>query len=155
MLKTFLQFIKESQDIENQAQSQDPKKPTLFIIGDVGYDSPDVQWFFTLDIKDIWKEYESKSIDFNEFVDKYKQKITEKKAEIEKISDTCWYDIKEIMDQSGEYDEENSNKYFNRIYDWGDEHGIKIDTIVKTQNDVNAQIQPQEETQPQNNNLIK
>ena len=112
MLKTFLQFIKESQDIENQAQSQDPKKPTLFIIGDVGYDSPDVQWFFTLDIKDIWKEYESKSIDFNEFVDKYKQKITEKKAEIEKISDTCWYDIKEIMDQSGEYDEENSNKYF-------------------------------------------
>ena len=55
MLKTFLQFIKESQDIENQAQSQDPKKPTLFIIGDVGYDSPDVQWFFTLDIKDIWK----------------------------------------------------------------------------------------------------
>ena len=48
-----------------------------------------------------------------------------------------------------------ANKYFNRIYDWGDEHGIKIDTIVKTQTDVNAQIQPQEETQPQNNNLIK
>ena len=50
---------------------------------------------------------------------------------------------------------QNSNKYFNRIYDCGDEHGIKIDTVVKTQTDVNAQIQPQEETQPQNNNLIK
>ena len=53
------------------------------------------------------------------------------------------------------YDKKIINKYFNRIYDWGDEHGIKIDTIVKTQTDVNAQIQPQEETQPQNNNLIK
>ena len=154
MLKTFLQFVKESQDIENQAQSQDPKKPTLFIIGDVGYNSPDVQWFLTIDVKDIWKEYDSKSIDFNEFVDKYKQKITEKKAELEKVSDTCWYDIQEIMNQSGEYDEEKSSRYFNRIYDWGDEHGIKIETIQSQPQQTDNQTQT-EEAPAQNNNLIK
>ena len=139
----------QSQDI----QSQDPNKPTLFIIGDVGYDSPDIQWFMTIDIKDIWGEYQSKSIDFNEFVKKYKNKITEKKTELQKISETCWYDIKEIMDQSGEYDEKKSNRYFNRIYDWADEHGIKIDTGVKPeiQNDESQNI----ESQPQNNDTIQ
>ena len=160
MLKTFFQFINENkeEETENQPQSQDiqsqdPNKPTLFIIGDVGYDSPDIQWFMTIDIKDIWGEYQSKSIDFNEFVKKYKNKITEKKTELQKISETCWYDIKEIMDQSGEYDEKKSNRYFNRIYDWADEHGIKIDTGVKPeiQNDESQNI----ESQPQNNDTIQ
>jgi len=156
MVKTFLQFMNESS--QDDIQSQDPKKPTLFIIDDIGYDSPDVQWFMSISIIDIWKEYESKIIDFQEFVKKYKEKITEKKSEIEKISDSCWYDIKEIMDQSGEYNEEKSNKYFNRIYDWGDQYGIKIDTGVKpevsndeTQND-ETQIQNDE---TQNNNTIQ
>lgn len=165
MLKTFLQFINEkkeeekkpqSQNVQSQdVESQDPTKSTLFIIGDIGYDSPDVQWFITLDIKDIWEEYQSKSIDFNEFVKKYKDKITEKKSELQKISETCWYDIKEIMDQSGEYDDKKSNKYFNRIYDWADEHGIKIDTGIKPeiQNDESQNIESQ--PQPQNNDTIQ
>ena len=162
MLKTFFQFIKENkeEETENQpqsqdVQSQDPNKPTLFIIGDVGYDSPDVQWFMTIDIKDIWNEYQSKSIDFKEFVKKYIDKIIEKKSELQKISDTCWYDIKEIMDQSSEYNEEKSKRYFNRIYDWGDEHGIKIDTGIKSEIQ-NIETQPQDiETQPQNNNIVQ
>lgn len=153
MLKTYLQFIKESQDIETQPESQNPEKPTLFIIGDVGYDSPDVQWFLTIDIKDIWNEYQSKSIDFKEFVGKYNDKIKEKKSELEEINSSCWYDIKEIMDQCGEYNEDKSNKYFNRIYDWGDEYGIKIDTGVKpeVQND-ETEIQTQED-ETQNNTI--
>jgi len=162
MLKTFFQFINENkeEETENQpqsqdVQSQDPNKPTLFIINDVGYDSPDIQWFMTIDIKDIWGEYQSKSIDFNEFVKKYKDRITEKRSELQKISETCWYDIKEVMDQSGEYDEKKSNRYFNRIYDWADEHGIKIDTGVKPeiQNDESQNIESQ--PQPQNNNTIQ
>lgn len=159
MLKTFFEFINESQnedndELETQPESQDPKKPTLFIIGDIGYDSPDIQWFITIDVKDIWNEYESKSIDFKEFVKKYNDKITEKKEKLQEISDTCWYDIEEIIGQSSEYDEEKSNKYLNRIYDWADENGVKIDTGVKPeiQNDENIQ---NDEPQSQNNNTIQ
>lgn len=155
MIKNFLEFMKESQS-QDQSQSQDNGKvPTLHIINDIEYDKPEVQWFMTIDIKDIWDKYKAKSINFEEFAKQYNEKLLGQQSELEKVSKGCYNDLVEITKQVGEYNEEKANRYFNRIYDWGDEHGIKIVTGGQTEQ---TQAQPQnQEQQPQtqNNNTIQ
>jgi len=75
MIKNFLEFMKESQS-QDQSQSQDNGKvPTLHIINDIEYDKPEVQWFMTIDIKDIWDKYKAKSINFEEFANELIESI--------------------------------------------------------------------------------
>lgn len=149
-----MQFIKES-----QSQGQDDSQiqsdiPTLTIIDDIEYDNPDTQWFMSIDIKDIWEQYKAKSLTFDDFTKKYNETLLGQQSQIQKIGDRCWNDLVEITNQVGEYNEEKANRYFNRIYDWGDEHGVKITTGAE-------QSQPQEEEtetqepQTQNNDTIQ
>jgi hypothetical protein len=149
MIKNYLEFIKEAQSQDGQEQ----KIPTLHIINDIEYDNPDTQWFMTIDIKDIWEQYKSKSLDFPNFAKQYNEKLIGQKAELEKISKKCWKDLVEITNLVGEYDEKKANRYFNKIYDWGDEHGVKISVGETQSQPVQPQIQPQQEQPVQNNNI--
>lgn len=154
MIKNFKEFMlfesEESQSQEEKGQeekSSDNKVPTLHIINDIGTDNPDTQWFMTIDIKDIWEQYKSKSLKFEDFAKQYNDRLLGKKTELEQINESCYNDLVEITGQVGEYNEEKSNRYFNRIYDWGDEYGIKIDIGGQPQSQ-SQQTQPQ----VQNNN---
>ena len=156
MIKNFLEFMKESQSQDqSQGQSQDSGKvPTLHIINDIEYNNPETQWFMTIDIKDIWDKYKAKSINFEEFTKQYNEKLLGQKSELEKIGKECYNDLVEVTKQVGEYNEEKSNRYFNRIYDWGDEHGVKIVTGGQTEQTQTQEPQTQE-PQTQNNNTIQ
>lgn len=135
MIKNFLQFMKESQSQdEPQIQSQDSQSqkenvPTLHIINDIEYENPDTQWFTTIDVKDIWKKYKEKTLDFKTFIKDFNEKLISNKNELQKISEACWIDLTELTKQANDYKEDDKNKYLNKIYDWGDEYGVKIDTI--------------------------
>lgn len=137
-----MEFIKEAKS-QGQVQSQN-EVPTLTIIDDVQYDNPYTQWFLTVDIKDIWEQYKSKSITFEDFTKQYNQRLLQQQTELQKISERCWNDLVEITNQVNEYNEEKSSRYFSRIYDWGDEHGIKIDTGGSQSQDSQTQTQNNE-----------
>jgi hypothetical protein len=151
MIKNFLEFIKESQS-QGQVQKSETV-PTLHLINDIEYEHPDVQWFITVNIKDIWDKYKSKTISFNEFAKLYNEKLLSQQTELKKISERCYNELVEITNQVGEYNEEKSNRYFNKIYDWGDEHGIKID--IGEQQETQQSQQAQESQPPTENNIIQ
>jgi hypothetical protein len=138
MIKNFLQFMKESQsqdepqsqDSQSQdSQSQEEKVPTLHIINDIEYENPDTLWFITIDVKDIWKKYKEKTLNFKTFIKDFNEKLISNKNELQKISEACWTDLTELTKLANDYKEDDKNKYLNKIYDWGDEYGVKIDTV--------------------------
>jgi hypothetical protein len=147
-IKNFKEFMLFESESQSQEETQPEKgEPILHLIKDIEYNNPEIEWFMTIDIKDIWDQYKSKSLSFEDFTKQYNERLLAQKTELEKISPECWNSLVEKTNQVGEYDDEKANKYFNKIYDWGDEFGVKINVGEQPQ----VQNQPQTQTQPVQN----
>jgi len=81
-------------------------------------------WLLECNVSDIWNQYK-KDKDFKQFITKYRDLLLSKKNELAGVSNKCWNDLVKIV---REKPSENKLAYLDNIYDWADEHGIKIIT---------------------------
>ncbi len=90
--------------------------------------STDTDWLLTLDIKDLWKQYESKKMNKVNFVNEYKNYLTGKQQDItQKAGQEGWNELNKILEKFTDYDEDSILSKLDDIYDWGDKYAIKIE----------------------------
>jgi hypothetical protein len=88
------------------------------------FEVQETEWLLEYNVTDIWSQY-SKDKDFKQFITKYRDLLLGKKKELSSISSKCWNDLVKIVKEKPS---ENKLAYLDNIYDWADEHGVKIIT---------------------------
>lgn len=88
----------------------------------------DELWKLTIDISDIWSEYENKKISLQSFNNKYYKKILSYKDEIiNNLSDETWFEIIETLNKLVNLnDEKKSISIWNELYNIYDSNDIKL-----------------------------
>lgn len=81
-------------------------------------------WMTECNVSDIWNQYKQDK-NINKFIKKYRDVLLSKKNELVGVSKKCWNDLVGIVKEKPG---ENKLSYLDKIYDWADEHGVKIIT---------------------------
>lgn len=88
------------------------------------FEMDEVQWTLEYDVKDLWNKYNEDKND-NDFIKKYKDILLGKKDKLINVGKECW---NELVGLVKEKNTENVLPYLDKIYDWADKYGIKINS---------------------------
>lgn len=96
------------------------------------FEVQEVNWELEYDVSDIWNKYKSNK-NVNEFLKEYKNRLIGKKDKLVGVGKECWNDLVGLVK------EKNSDKilpYLDKIYDWADKYGIKINSGENVEKDI-------------------
>lgn len=89
-----------------------------------GFETQEINWELEYDVSDIWNKYvEDKNM--NDFLKKYKTRLLEQKDKLINIGKECWNDLVGLVKEKNN---ENILPYLDKVYDWADKYGIKINS---------------------------
>jgi hypothetical protein len=112
----------EWEDDWDEKEIQDMNEKYRLIIQED--ESGEPTWLLDINIKNIWEKYNGGELSKDEFFEKYKILLLNKKDDIvNNVNVESYTDLYNILEK---YDSEKFEQKLNEIYDWGDEHGIKI-----------------------------
>lgn len=87
------------------------------------FDVKESQWVLEYNVDDIWNKYKIDK-NSNEFLKSYKNRLLSKKDNLIGLGKDCWNDLVELIKEK----ENNFLPYLDKIYDWADKYGIKINS---------------------------
>lgn len=86
------------------------------------FEMSEPKWDIEFDVSDIWTNYK-KDNNINKFINNYRKKLIENKDKLVEINTQCWNDLVKLIKEKPS---ENKYSYLDKIYDWADKYGIKI-----------------------------
>lgn len=108
-MKKFKEFINENHTLTIEDSMDD-------------FDVQEVNWELEYDMNDIYSKYRDNK-NSEEFLKLYKNRLLEKKDKLVNIGKDCWNDLVKLVKENKI---ENILPYLDKIYDWADKYGIKI-----------------------------
>lgn len=87
------------------------------------------EWKVTIDVSDIWNNYEGKKTDINTFNLEYRKRLMDYKKEIAQLGNDVWNDLVPLLNKMLEKKTEvDLIPLYDDIYSWGDKNDINIKT---------------------------
>jgi hypothetical protein len=83
----------------------------------------EIEWELEYNVSDIWSKYK-KDKNINEFLKNYKDRLLSEKYKLARIGNDCWNDLIKLIKEQND----NILPYLDKIYDWADKYGIKINS---------------------------
>jgi hypothetical protein len=119
MLTIFNSFINENNETNNNIYK-------LYIEPDINNEKS--SWDLSIDLSELWKNFNNKTINIESFIKKFKLKINEYKDQIILIDVNIWNNLVIILNKLKDFDEESMYNTLTNVYNWGDENNIEIKT---------------------------
>jgi len=116
MLKNYSEFINENQETQIIGK--------LFIESS---DEEDTDWKLTIDVSNIWNQYENKELSLINFNNQYANELLKQNENINNINSECWNELETIINELKQSNEiETSDTIYDKIYDICDKCEILI-----------------------------
>lgn len=86
-------------------------------------------WKLTIDVTDIWNQYNKKGITFEQFNTEYYNRLVKYKSDIVNLGEDIWTTLQPLIVKLNETkDIESITSVYEDLYDWAD----KSDILIKT-----------------------
>jgi hypothetical protein len=91
--------------------------------------SKNENWRLTINIIDIWNQYQEKKITVEQFNKAYADRLTQYQSSINELGPEAWSSIEQLIPKLTSTNELNESiNLYDDIYDWGDKNDVLIQT---------------------------